>query len=218
MLLPCRVGRTARAGAKGRALTFIEDGDRVLLKEVGGSGRLHERRAGVHGCAPSTPAPAGRMEHPRPRTTLAWPAYLPCLDPPRTLPPLLSPVQVIKRTGVQMQQRAVPQVSVDSWQQKVERLEPQVESILWEEREEKALRKAEMEVQKVGGWKARTPAAMHCSAVRCCAEILCVFQAASWPVALSCCPAAPGKLCCSGTGSKPLALPCQPPGRLHDAC
>ena len=32
-----RVGRTARAGAKGRALTFIEDGDRVLLKEVGGT-------------------------------------------------------------------------------------------------------------------------------------------------------------------------------------
>lgn len=30
----CRVGRTARAGAKGRALTFIEDGDRPLLKEV----------------------------------------------------------------------------------------------------------------------------------------------------------------------------------------
>ena len=37
-LLPwCRVGRTARAGAKGRALTFIEDGDRALLKEVGAS-------------------------------------------------------------------------------------------------------------------------------------------------------------------------------------
>lgn len=30
----CRVGRTARAGAKGRALTFIEDDDRQLLKEV----------------------------------------------------------------------------------------------------------------------------------------------------------------------------------------
>ena len=50
-----------------------------------------------------------------------------------------------------MQQRAVPQAAVDSWQQRVERLEEQVESILWEEREEKALRKAEMEVQKVGG-------------------------------------------------------------------
>lgn len=33
----CRVGRTARAGAKGRALTFIEDDDRQLLKEVRGS-------------------------------------------------------------------------------------------------------------------------------------------------------------------------------------
>lgn len=28
------MGRTARAGAKGRALTFIEDDDRQLLKEV----------------------------------------------------------------------------------------------------------------------------------------------------------------------------------------
>lgn len=46
LLLPClapalqlssylhRVGRTARAGNKGRALTFIEDDDRQLLKEV----------------------------------------------------------------------------------------------------------------------------------------------------------------------------------------
>jgi superfamily II DNA/RNA helicase len=33
-----RVGRTARAGAKGRALTFAEDDDRQLLKEVRGFG------------------------------------------------------------------------------------------------------------------------------------------------------------------------------------
>lgn len=32
-----RVGRTARAGAKGRAITFVEDGDRNLLKEVRGA-------------------------------------------------------------------------------------------------------------------------------------------------------------------------------------
>ncbi len=29
-----RVGRTARAGNRGRAVTFVEDGDRGLLKEV----------------------------------------------------------------------------------------------------------------------------------------------------------------------------------------
>ena len=29
-----RIGRTARAGEGGRALTFLEDGDRPLLKEV----------------------------------------------------------------------------------------------------------------------------------------------------------------------------------------
>ena len=30
-----RIGRTARAGAAGRAVTFAEDADRPLLKEVG---------------------------------------------------------------------------------------------------------------------------------------------------------------------------------------
>ncbi|PRW45622.1 DEAD-box ATP-dependent RNA helicase 28 [Chlorella sorokiniana] len=83
-----QVGRTARAGAKGRALTFIEDDDRQLLKEV------------------------------------------------------------IKRTGVQMQQRQVPAATVTSWQHRVEKLEPQVAAIILEEREERALRKAEMEAQK----------------------------------------------------------------------
>jgi superfamily II DNA/RNA helicase len=29
-----RIGRTARAGADGRAVTFVEDGNRTLLKEV----------------------------------------------------------------------------------------------------------------------------------------------------------------------------------------
>ncbi len=30
----CRIGRTARAGAGGQSVTFIEDGDRALVKEV----------------------------------------------------------------------------------------------------------------------------------------------------------------------------------------
>jgi len=34
--------------------------------------------------------------------------------------------QVIKRTGVQMQQRQVPAATVTSWQHRVEKLEPQV--------------------------------------------------------------------------------------------
>ena len=34
--------------------------------------------------------------------------------------------QVIKRTGVQMQQRQVPAASVTSWQHRIEKLEPQV--------------------------------------------------------------------------------------------
>ena len=54
-----RVGRTARAGAKGRAVTFVEDGDRALLKEVR---RGLRRRMGVRalGCV-STWAGGGRL-------------------------------------------------------------------------------------------------------------------------------------------------------------
>lgn len=64
------------------------------------------------------------------------------------MPPL--PPQVIKRTGVQMQQRQMQAAAVAGWQAKIEGLEPQVEWIVAEEREERALRKAEMEAQKVG--------------------------------------------------------------------
>jgi len=36
-----RIGRTARAGEGGRALTFVEDGDRPLLKEVRSCHMIH---------------------------------------------------------------------------------------------------------------------------------------------------------------------------------
>jgi ATP-dependent RNA helicase DDX27 len=35
-----RIGRTARAGASGAAVTFIEDGDRALIKEVVKKGKV----------------------------------------------------------------------------------------------------------------------------------------------------------------------------------
>lgn len=35
-----RIGRTARAGAQGQAVTLIEDGDRVLLKDVVKKGKV----------------------------------------------------------------------------------------------------------------------------------------------------------------------------------
>jgi ATP-dependent RNA helicase DDX27 len=35
-----RIGRTARAGASGAAVTFIEDGDRPLIKEVVKKGKV----------------------------------------------------------------------------------------------------------------------------------------------------------------------------------
>jgi superfamily II DNA/RNA helicase len=36
-----RIGRTARAGATGAAVTFIEDEDRQLLKEVVKKGKVN---------------------------------------------------------------------------------------------------------------------------------------------------------------------------------
>lgn len=49
-------------------------------------------------------------------------------DPVLPAAPLPStrPLQIIKRTGVQMQQRSLPQATVDKWQHTMERLEPQV--------------------------------------------------------------------------------------------
>jgi hypothetical protein len=60
-----------------------------------------------------------------------------------------------------MQQRQLPQVAIDSWQRKLEELEWQVGAIMQEEREERALRKAEMEAQRVSCvavlWVAQEP-------------------------------------------------------------
>ena len=80
LLLPLRIGRTARAGAEGQAVTFIEDADRRLLKEI------------------------------------------------------------VKKTGVQMQQREVPAAAVQQWQGKVEGSHGDVWRVLKEEREEKEMR------------------------------------------------------------------------------
>ena len=99
-----------------------------------------------------------------------WAARVPGCQAPSTLrqrtlkcpptkqptgPPSPTSAQVIKRVGVQMQQRQVPPPAVATWQGRMEALEPQVEAVIAEEREERALRKAEMEAQKVRcccGW------------------------------------------------------------------
>ncbi len=83
-----RVGRTARAGSNGLAVTVAEDGDRNLLKEV------------------------------------------------------------VKKGGVDLQQRVVPVAAIASWYEKISGMEGQVGDVLGEEREEKELRRAEMEAQK----------------------------------------------------------------------
>jgi ATP-dependent RNA helicase DDX27 len=84
-----RIGRTARAGTSGRSVTFVEDGDRPLLKEI------------------------------------------------------------VKKGKISLLSRKVAPVAVNDWQVKIEGLEKDVIQIHIAEREEKELRKAEQEAQKL---------------------------------------------------------------------
>jgi hypothetical protein len=66
--------------------------------------------------------------------------------------------QIVKKAKAELLQRQVPAAAIASWQARIEALEPQVAAIVQEEREERLLRKAEMEAQKVGlqqaaGWR-----------------------------------------------------------------
>ncbi|PKI66360.1 hypothetical protein CRG98_013162 [Punica granatum] len=83
-----RVGRTARAGREGYAVTFVTDNDRSLLKAIA------------------------------------------------------------KRAGSKLKSRIVAEQSISKWALVIEEMEDQVTAVLREEREERALRKAEMEVTK----------------------------------------------------------------------
>ncbi|WMV27750.1 hypothetical protein MTR67_021135 [Solanum verrucosum] len=84
-----RVGRTARAGREGYAVTFVTDNDRSLLKAI------------------------------------------------------------VKRAGSRLKSRIVAEQSITKWAQVIEQLEDQVSAVMQEEREEMALRKAEMEANKM---------------------------------------------------------------------
>ncbi|KAK4752438.1 hypothetical protein SAY87_021236 [Trapa incisa] len=83
-----RVGRTARAGREGYAVTFVTDNDRSLLKAIA------------------------------------------------------------KRAGSKLKSRIVADHSITKWAHAIEEMEDQVTAVLCEESEERALRKAEMEVNK----------------------------------------------------------------------
>lgn len=83
-----RVGRTARAGRKGCAVTFVTERERSLLKAIA------------------------------------------------------------KKAGSQLQNRQVAPTSIYNWRSKIEEMEDGVREVMQAEREEKALRKAEMEVNK----------------------------------------------------------------------
>ncbi|KAG0567645.1 hypothetical protein KC19_7G151100 [Ceratodon purpureus] len=83
-----RVGRTARAGRKGCAVTFVTERERSLLKAIA------------------------------------------------------------KKAGSQLQNRQIPPASIYKWRSKIEEMEDGVREVMQAEREEKALRKAEMEVNK----------------------------------------------------------------------
>jgi ATP-dependent RNA helicase DDX27 len=87
-----RVGRTARAGQNGCAVTFATEKDRPLLKAV------------------------------------------------------------VKRAGRSLRSRQVATAAVAKCRDQIEGLESDIREVMQEEAEEKALRKAEMEVNKVGCW------------------------------------------------------------------
>lgn len=85
-----RVGRTARAGQNGCAVTFATEKDRALLKAV------------------------------------------------------------VKQAGRSLRSRQVAAAAVAKCRDQIERLEEDIREVMQEEQEERALRKAEMEVNKVG--------------------------------------------------------------------
>lgn len=144
-----RIGRTARAGAAGRALTFVLDSDRSLLKQVRGPAAHPSNKPGgvmmrhlwcaitcVCGVVQnnsSTQSSKGRAEDAETASVSA----------------VVRASQVVKRTGAQLQVRVPPAQTIRDWGRRVEALERDVQVILAQEREEMELRRAEMTATKV---------------------------------------------------------------------
>ena len=109
-----RIGRTARAGSSGRAVTFTDDSTRPLLKEV---------------ISPFS-APLTDTRHRRLKgasTGLVWVAPAePQLSRLRSCRLLLltrhPPVQVVKKTGARLQLRVVQPALVEHWTQRIRAL------------------------------------------------------------------------------------------------
>ncbi|CAL5435436.1 unnamed protein product [Camellia sinensis] len=118
-----RVGRTARAGREGYAVTFVTDNDRSLLKAIGG-------------CDPkSLRCPLGVQ-----KTVHLANVYMASSCGFKA--------KEAKRAGSKLKSRIVAEQSTTKWSQIIDQMEDQVAAILQEEREEMALRKAEMEAAK----------------------------------------------------------------------
>ncbi|CAL5440469.1 unnamed protein product [Camellia sinensis] len=126
-----RVGRTARAGREGYAVTFVTDNDRSLLKAIGE-------------CDPkSLRCPLGVQ-----KTVHLANVYMAssCGFKAKEVYSLLP--WYAKRAGSKLKSRIVAEQSITKWSQIIDQMEDQVAAILQEEREEMALRKAEMEAAK----------------------------------------------------------------------